>query len=217
MMKMKNKNWTPKFIALAIVCFLVGVGIGLVGYHYFLKPELPVYEGLTQGNTSTNWQSTKIEPTKEMVEKIVFYENGEQEIVDPKSEEGKGIASLLTRKLHELNLQAKCVFSEEDIREIKQKDRVAELIFKKPVDITISQWVEPEENIPVDENGYRILENVETAIFILEDNQERGLEAHILVGHRVEGRTGYSCWAIKEEGKPELDKSWIDGINRIIK
>jgi len=230
MMKMKNKNWTPKFIALAIVCFLVGVGIGLIGYHYFLKPELPVYEGLTQGNTSTNWQSTKIEPTEEMVEKIVFYENGEQEIVDPKSEEGKGMASLLTRKLHELNLQARCVFSEEDIREIKQKDRVAELIFKKPVDITISQWVEPEEryHIPVDEKGYRILENVETAIFILEDNQERGLEAHILVGHLIPPEPGlypskeiigYSCWAIniKEEGKPELDKSWIDGINRLIK
>jgi len=30
---------------------------------------------------------------------------------------------------------------------------------------------------------------------------------------------GYSCWAIniKEEGKPELDKSWIDGINRLMK
>jgi len=170
---------------------------------------------------SVSWQSTKIEPTKEMVEKIVFYEDGKQEIIDPKSEDGKGIASLLTRKLHELNLQATCVFSEEDIREIKQKDRVAELIFKKPVDITISQWVEPEEryHIPVDEKGYRILENVETAIFILEDNQERGLEAHILVGHGVEGRTGYSCWAIniKEEEKPELDKSWIDGINRLIK
>jgi len=55
----------------------------LLGYHYFLK----VYEGLTQGNTSTNWQFTKIEPTKEMVEKIVLYENGKQEIMDPKSEE----------------------------------------------------------------------------------------------------------------------------------
>ncbi len=118
---------------------MIGVGAGSLGYHYFLKPQLAVYEVLTQGNTSTNWQSTKIEPTQKMVEKIVFYENGEQEIIDPKSEEGKEMVSLLTRKLHELNLQATCVFSEEDIREIKQKDRVAELIFKKPVDITISQ------------------------------------------------------------------------------
>jgi len=211
MMKMKNKNWTPKFITLVVVCLVMGVGIGMLGYHYFFKQEI----------IPKDWQSTKIEPTKEMVESIVFYEDGKQEIIDPKSEDGKGIASLLTRKLHELNLQATCVFSEEDIQEIKQKDRVAELIFKKPIDITISQWTEPEEryHIPTDEKGYRILENVETAIFILEDNQERGLEAHILVGHGVEGRTGYSCWAIniKEEGKPELDKSWIDGINRLMK
>ncbi|MHC1584627.1 MAG: hypothetical protein ACXQTM_08430, partial [Methanosarcinales archaeon] len=112
MMKMKTKNWTPKFIVLAIVCFLVGVGIGLIGYHYFsqttIGSTMAVYEDLTQGNTSTNWQITKIEPTKEMVEKIVFYEDGKQEIIDLKSEDGKGIASLLTRKLHELNLQATC-------------------------------------------------------------------------------------------------------------
>ena len=138
---MKNEKWTPKFIVLAIVCFLVGIGIGLIGYHYFLRPQLAVHEGLTQGNTSINWQITKIEPTKEMVEKIMFYINGKQEIIDLKSEEGKGLASLLTRKLHELNLQVKCVFSEEDIQKIKQKDKVIELIFKKPIDITISQWL----------------------------------------------------------------------------
>ena len=111
---MKNKNKTPQFVALAAICLLIGVGMGLLGYHYFSQTKIgmtmAVYEGLTQGNTSTNWQSTKIEPTKEMVEKIVFYEDGKQEIIDPKSEDGKGIASLLTRKLHELNLQARCVF-----------------------------------------------------------------------------------------------------------
>ena len=205
-MKIRNKN--SQFMALAVTCLLIGVGIGLASYHYFFKPEA----------TTSNWQSTKIEPTKEMVEKIVLYEDGEQEILDLKSEEE--IASLLTRKLHELNLQATCVFSEENIQGIKQKDRVVELTFKKPIDITISQWIEPEEryHIPTDEKGYRILENVETTIFILEDNLDEGLEAHILVGHRVEGRIGYSCWAIniKEEGKPELDKSWIDEINRLI-
>jgi len=214
----KNKDQTPQFIVLAVICLLIGVAMGLIGHHYFLKPQSAVYEGLTQNHTTTN--VVKIEPTREMVEKIVFYEDGEQEIIGIKSGDGKEIASLLTRKLHELNLQATCVFSEGDIQEIKQKDRVAELIFRKPLDITISQWVEPEEryHIPVDEKGFRILENVETALFILEDNQKRGLEAHILVGHRVEGRIGYSCWAIniKEEGKPELDKTWIDGINRLM-
>ena len=53
MMKTKTKNWTPKFIALAVGCLLIGVGIGLLGYHYFLKPVTP-----------SDWQSTKIEPTK---------------------------------------------------------------------------------------------------------------------------------------------------------
>lgn len=165
---------------------------------------------------------TKIEPTKEIVENIYLIdENGKREIIDLKSEEGIGLASLLTRKLHELNLQATCVFSEEDIQEIKHKDRVAELIFKRPIDITISQWTEPEEryHIPVDEKGYIILENVKTAIFILEDNLEEGSEGDILVGFEFEGKMSYGCWAIniKEEGKPELDKSWIDGVNRLMK
>jgi hypothetical protein len=207
---MKNKNHSSKFIALAVICLLVGAGIGLLGYHYFFN----------LATTPTNWQPTKTEPTKEMVDKIVLLENGKKEQIGINSEEGLGIASTLTRKLHELNLQSTCVFSKEDIQEIEQKDRSIELFFKKPIDITISQWVEPEEryHIPVDEKGYRILENVETAIFILEDNLSQGLEAHILVGHRVEGRIGYSCWAIniKEEGKPELDKTWIDGINRLM-
>jgi len=184
---------------------LIGTGIG---YHYFLKPEI----------TSSNWESAKIEPTKEMVEKIVFYEDGKQEIINLKSEDGKGLTSLLTRKLHELNLQARCVFSEENIQEIKQKDRIVELIFKKPIDITISQWIEPEEryHIPTDEKGYRILENVKNALFILEDNLGEGLEGHILVGHEVERRIGYDCWAIQQEGSKEIDKTWIDKINKIL-
>ena len=206
MMKAKNKNWTLKFIDLVVICLLIGIIIGLVGYHYFFKQE-----------------SSKIEPTKEMVEKVFVYEKTKQAVNLLKSEPEKGeaIATLLTRKLHELNLQSKCVFGGQDIIEIKQHDKIAELIFKSPIDITISQWTEPEEryHIPVDEKGYRILENVKTAIFILKDNFDEGLEAHILVGHEVEGRIGYSCWVIniKEEGKPELDKTWVDSIDRLIK
>jgi len=217
-MKAKTKNWTPKFIALAVVCLLIGVGIGLLGYHYFLKPQSAVYEELTQGNTSTNWQSTKVESTKEMVEEIVLLGNGKKEPIDPKSEEGTEIASLLTCKLHELDLQAKCAFSKEEIQEIEQKDRSIRLFFKKPIDITISQWVEPEErdHISVDEKGYRILEDVGTALFISKDNLDEGLEGHILVGHYVEGRISYSCWAIQKEGSQEIEKNWIEEINEII-
>ena len=38
-----------------------------------------------------------------------------------------------------------------------------------------------------------------------------GLEGQILVGHEV----GYSCWAIQQEGSKEIDKTWIDEINKI--
>lgn len=37
---MITKNWTSKFIALVVVCFLAGAAMGLVGYRYFLKPEV---------------------------------------------------------------------------------------------------------------------------------------------------------------------------------
>jgi hypothetical protein len=216
-MMMKTKNWSPKFIALAVVCLLVSIGIGLVGYHYLFKSIEPT------------------EPTKKaelifVVEKIILYENGKQSSMVLNLEEpptlSTKIASLLTSKLPEINLQARCFFGEEDIQEIKQNDRVIELIFKIPTDITISQWVEPEEryHIPVDEKGNRILRNVKTALFVLEDKQDKGLEAHILVGHLIPPKMGsghekewisYSCWAINinPEGKPELDKTWIDTIN----
>jgi len=208
--KRRGINTTTSKLTLTVsLCVIVGLLIGAgISYHCFSKPEV-----------TPSWESTKIEPTKEMVEKIVFYENSKQEIIDPKSEDGKGIASLLTHKLHELNLQARCVFSEKNIQEIKQKDRVVELIFKKPVNITISQWVEPEEryHIPTDEKGYRILENVKDTLFILKENLGDGLEGHILVGHEVEGRIGYSCWAIQQEGSKEIDKTWIDEINKIVR
>ena len=204
MMKTKIKNWTVKFIALYIVFFLIGWGMCSLSHNYFFKQE-----------------SSKIEPTKEMVEKIILYEDNKQETINLKSEDGIGLASLLTRKLHELNLQSTCVFGGQDILEIKQHNKVIELILKELIDITISQWTEPEEryHIPVDEKGYRILEDVKIAFFVLEDNFDEGLEAHILVGHEVEGGISYSCWAIniKEEGKPELDKTWIDGIDRLMK
>jgi len=155
--------------------------------------------------------------------KIVFYKDGRQQVIDLKSKDGVEIASLLTRKLHKLNLQAKCVLSEEDIQEIKQTDKIVELILKTPIDLAISQWVEPEEryHIPTDEKQYRILENTQNALFILEDNQDRGLVAHILVGHKfgheAEERTGYSCWTINlsKTTKPEIDKTWIDALDRI--
>ncbi len=50
----------------------------------------------------------------------------------------------------------------------------------------------------------------------MEGEGDKGLEAHILTGHEVEGKMGYGCWAIQKEGSNELDKSWVEEINEII-
>ena len=149
-----------------------------------------------------------------MIESILLWENGSKKLVSENSD----LSNFLLQTLHKLNLQARCVFSEEHIQEIKQNNKVIEVRFKYPMNITISQWIEPEEryHIPTDERGYRILENVKNTLFILEDNLSEGLEGHILVGHEVEGRISYSCWAIQQEGNKGIDKTWIDEINKII-
>jgi len=199
---MKSKNWTPKFIALAVICFLVGVGTGLLGYHYFVKPEIIL--------------SMKIEQTMAMVEKVIYYEDTEQKVIGLKSEDGIEIVSLLACTLHELNSQCKCIWSEREIEEMKQKDKCVELVFQIPTDVTISQWIEPEEryHIPVDERGYRIL-GINNALFIMEDNLGEALGAYILTGHEYEGNISYGGWAIIK-GRDKLDKSWVYSLDRMI-
>lgn len=146
-------------------------------------------------------------PIISKVEQINLYQNGEVGSLN----ELERISGVLVTTLQEFNLQARCAFSQERIDEIKQKDTVVELIFREPVDITISQFIEQEErhHIGTDENGYRILEKVKIAIFILEDNLNEGLWAHVLVGSEHEGKIGYGCWAVEQEGSNDLDRSWV--------
>ena len=146
-------------------------------------------------------------PVISKVEQINLYQDGEVESLN----ELEGISGVLLATLQKLDLQCRCVFSQERIDEIKQKDTVIELILREPVDITISKYVEEEEShhIATDENGYRILEKVKTAIFVLEDNLNEGLWAHVLVGSEHEGKIGYGCWAVEQEGSHDLDRSWV--------
>ncbi len=173
------------------------------------------------------------EPREDMIERvgrISLWQNGEEQVIDPleNPKQYVQIGDLLIQTLYKLNLQARCAFSQEGIDEIKQKDTVIELIFVEPVDITISQFIEQEErhHITTDGNGYRILERVKSAIFILEDNLEEGLEAHVLVGHLIPPKMGsdhekewigYGCWAIQQEGSNELDKGWCNELNEGLK
>jgi len=191
-----------KIVSLIIVCFLTGVLTGFLSYHYLFKTEIG---------------QAKLEPTKEMIEKLIFYDKGEQQIIDPESQEGRNITGLLTRKLHEVNLQsAACLYDERRIEEMRQKDRIIEMIFKKPIDIGVSFWVEPEEryHATVDAKGYLIFEDVKNVIFVLEGSRyaDRG---EILISYNLEEGVRYGCWAIRvEEGSPEIDKSWVDRVER---
>ena len=70
--KRKGINTTTSKLTLIVeLCVIVGLLIGAcIGYYYFsqttIGSTMAVYEGFIRGNTSTNWQSTKIEPTKEV-------------------------------------------------------------------------------------------------------------------------------------------------------
>ena len=219
-----------------------------------------------------------VEDWRPIVEKISVWQNGKEITIDSEESGYTEIGRILLPTLHKLNLQAKCVFGEERIQEIKRKNKVIEIVFRQASDFPISQWIQEEEryHIPTDENGYRILENLKSAIFVLEDNLGEGMEGHILVGSEREDRdercsreltqedleklgpceaflAGYlwsedsgcykvegcrhipevtfggkeecelacsnrmwGCWAIKQEDGQELDKSWIEEINKIL-
>ncbi len=152
---------------------------------------------------------------KQMTEGVFLWEGGEEKFIASKNSD---LGDFLMQTIHKLNLQARCAFSEERVQKIKQNSKVVELRFRNPVNITISQWVEPEErkHILADEKGYRILRNVKIALFILEDYRDENLEGNILIGHEIEGRIGYSCWAIQKEGSEKIDKTWIYEINKTI-
>jgi len=139
------------------------------------------------------------------VEKISMWQNGEELISDPRISKHNLRVNIIMKTLHKLNLQATCVFSEEDIQEIKQKDRVVEIIFKQAYDFPIRQWIEPyRSNAKSDERGYRILENVKTVLFILEDNLDEGLEAPILVGTEREDGDERCSWERTQEDMEKL-------------
>jgi len=175
--------------------------------------------GTSEAQTVTE-PSVSAEPQEgwhAMVKKISLWQNGEEQVIDPlqNPKQYVQIGDLLTGTLHKLNLQTRCLLTEERIRDIKEHDKVIEMSFREAEDITIGQWIEPRDRdyIKTDENGYRILENVDSTLFILEDNLGGGLEAHILVGS---GTEFWSCWAIRQEGSNELDKAWINEVAKIL-
>lgn len=73
-MKTRIKKWSPKFIALVLVCLLIGAGIGLMAYHFTIKPITP-----------NDWQSKK--PNQEVMMNDITHlttQSGEYFTIDKK-------------------------------------------------------------------------------------------------------------------------------------
>jgi hypothetical protein len=180
---------------LTVVCFLVGAGIALSGCHLFYKQDVI--------------PDTEIDKTIEMVEKVIYYENGEQRIIDTKSEGGLKIASLLARTLHRINAVQECMWTEEQVQEMREKDKCIELIFQNPTDVKISRWTET-----VDGEKYQVLNDIRHPLFILKDSSYECEEATILVDYESGGNIYYGGMSTIQGNKK--DKSWIDNLDRLI-
>jgi len=144
---------------------------------------------------------------------IFLWENGEEHSIAEEYSFSKEreMGEILKQILHKVNLQARCVLDEERIQEIKMNNKVLEVIFRPAVlaDIPISQWIEPEDRnyIPTNKEGYRILEDIDSVIFILESSEDN-LEGYILIASEDEL---WGCWIIQDESE-EIDKTWISQI-----
>jgi hypothetical protein len=183
-------------ILLAILIFGL-VGIGLVfAHHYFL----------TRNYLTVSPQFLWMSKVKD----VSLWQNGGPVSLNSL----EGFLGKLATILEKINLQAKCVFFEERINQLKENGKVVEMDFNSPVDIRISQWIEPEERnrIKTNNQGFRILKNVEKVIFVLKGD----LEGNILIGRKWQGKVSYGCWAIRKAKSDEIDKSWIDEIEKQI-
>ena len=147
-----------------------------------------------------------VEDWRPIAEKISVWQNDKEITIDSEESGYTEIGRILLPTLHKLNLQAKCVFGEERIQEIKRKNKVIEIVFRQASDFPISQWIQEEEryHIPTDENGYRILENLKSAIFVLEDNLDEGLGANILVAGERKDRDERCSREITQEDLEKL-------------
>ncbi len=150
--------------------------------------------------------------SKELVEKIILYNYGKEEVIDPKTDTGIEIANFLIQKLRSMDMQTISNFSEEKVHGMKQKDRIIEIVFSDQVAIPTPIIIPVPPGVWLEFYNVTIY-NVTHALFILEDNLNESLKANIVVDTVCEGERRYECWAICKEGTYEINKSWIDEIN----
>jgi hypothetical protein len=144
------------------------------------------------------------------VERVTVYSNGSEEVIQGADKRFSELVQRLLATLPSFNLQAECVFSEDEISALKQKERLVELVFKAAERITIGQQI-PEEHrnrILTDERGFRVLE-VKTALFVLSGDY-RGQLLLLSDGQSP----AWGCWAI--EKNRVIDTHWVEAVEEVL-
>lgn len=130
---------------------------------------------------------------------MVVWADGKDQTVN--KETALRVGSLLAQMLSQLTVQIREIFGQEHIEEIRHQDKAIEVTFGKP------------ENIPLDSTAasgdkeQRLIQNVRNCLFIIEDKQMRGLDAHVIVGSEFNGILYYTCWTGKPDWRNTLKKN----------
>lgn len=121
---------------------------------------------------------------------------------------------VLLRTASQINLQLRCIATEDRVVELQENARVIELLFSEPKDITISQYVPEDERLHIltNETGYRILPGIQAMLFVLNESNGTGFTGHILI--RGENEPLYGCWAIMED--EGLDFTWPEALSGLM-
>ncbi len=140
----------------------------------------------------------------ETVEELRSYKNGVIQV--HRTQEGQAVETVgvLLGVIPDLNLQALCFYSNEDVARMREEQDSLELLFTHPVDMAIGQWIAENERsqVPTDERGYRVLSLVR-ALFILEGD----MTGSVLL---LDEEGGWSCWAV--ERNDSIDTGWITTV-----
>ena len=189
-----------KSIILAVICFVFSISTIISGCRTLYERDVIPDEEIAE--------------TIEMVDRVVYYENGEQKIIDTKSEVGMEIVDLLAHTLHDINAVMECSWTEEQIQEMREKDRCIELIFRSPADIKISRQTETDVG-----KEYQILEDMSNPLFLLEDSSYQCGKATILFDYKTAGgdiHYGGMSILVGTQGSGKLDESWVESLDKLI-
>lgn len=181
-------------------------------YESIQVPE-PVSLKVDWARTDLDFKMIRLPPVWHlMLSRAFLWDNGESRYI---AGAGNPLTYYLESTVKKINFEAGQAFSEEQVDEILENVKAVKLTHKFPDNLKINQLIPPGERdqYVTDEDGFRVLEKFNAAIFILEDDLHEDLEGIILVNSPPFEE--WSVWRIRKENG-EIDNSWIEEIQRLL-